>query len=112
MILVAHVVEAVNPNFLRMRALMELGKKDFRLDVISSDIVQYIVQEYGKARELLGSTPIASAATLHHNSRSSRSTIAVSFTGELPMVRELIFLATSELNCADVLCGDRIFYAS
>lgn len=86
-----------------MRALQHLGTKDFRLDVLSSDIVQYIINgelalciksvplnhfwiEYRKAMVLLGNTPIDSPVILHERFRSSRSHIAVSLTGDLPMV--------------------------
>jgi hypothetical protein len=41
--LIARVVEATNENYLRMRALKELADKKYRHDVISSNVVGYII---------------------------------------------------------------------
>ncbi|KAK7051003.1 hypothetical protein VNI00_005115 [Paramarasmius palmivorus] len=54
----ARVVEATNESYLRMRALQGLADKKYRHDVISSNIVQYIINEFRKARAGLGNVSI------------------------------------------------------
>lgn len=42
--LAAHIVQAYNRDFIRMQKLKELGEPKFRQDIISGNIVQYILK--------------------------------------------------------------------
>ncbi|KAF5378930.1 hypothetical protein D9757_008745 [Collybiopsis confluens] len=82
---IPRVVEAIDVNFLRMRALRYLGENKFRLDVISGDIEQYIMREFRRAQKLLGDTPTESPEIIDYSFPSLNRVIPISLTEDLPM---------------------------
>lgn len=99
------VVEAFNRNFLRMHALKGLADKMYRLDIISGNIVQYIITEYRRAQVALGDTSHESAEMQYLSNSSSWSLpVFTALLGDLPVVfyATLAILRPSQLSVAAV----------
>ncbi|KAF7365059.1 ABC transporter ATP-binding protein [Mycena venus] len=82
----AHIVEAADPNYLRLRALKELEDNKYRQDIISGNISDYILTEYDRAREELGDTDISYPAQLYDIKRSLNLTVIMEIAGDLTML--------------------------
>ncbi|KAJ6621879.1 P-loop containing nucleoside triphosphate hydrolase protein [Mycena sp. CBHHK59/15] len=93
----AYVVEGTDANFLRLRALRELGETKYRQDILSGNIIQYILREFDKAREGLGDTSTGYPAQQYDNLESVGFTTTVELLGDLPM---LYYAANAVLNPA------------
>ncbi|KAL0572537.1 hypothetical protein V5O48_009416 [Marasmius crinis-equi] len=52
--MIPRIREAVNPHYLRMQSLLQLAEKQYRHDVLSGNIPQYIYEEFKKARKAMG----------------------------------------------------------
>ncbi|KAK0187492.1 P-loop containing nucleoside triphosphate hydrolase protein [Armillaria mellea] len=99
------VVEAFNRNFLRMHALKGLTDKMYRLDIISGNIVQYIITEYRRAQVALGDTSYESAEMQYLSNSSSWSLpVFTALLGDLPVVfyATLAVLRPSQLSLAAI----------
>ncbi|KAJ7677503.1 P-loop containing nucleoside triphosphate hydrolase protein [Mycena rosella] len=82
----AHVVEAMDPNYLRLRALKELGDNEYRQDIIAGNIGDYILQEYNIAREGLGDTDMGYPSQQYENRQSVKSAVVIQLVGDLTML--------------------------
>ncbi|KAJ7781791.1 P-loop containing nucleoside triphosphate hydrolase protein [Mycena maculata] len=92
-----HVVQAVEPHYIRLQALRQLGDTQYRQDVISGNIGDYIVQEYEKARDGLGDTDMGWAGQQYEKKQSVQSAVMVELLGDLTM---LYYAAVSVFNPA------------
>ncbi|THV04723.1 P-loop containing nucleoside triphosphate hydrolase protein [Dendrothele bispora CBS 962.96] len=52
------IIEATNKHYLRMEALKGLVEKKFRMDILSGNIVQYIIDQFRQSQAALGNTSI------------------------------------------------------
>ncbi|KAJ6585143.1 P-loop containing nucleoside triphosphate hydrolase protein [Mycena capillaripes] len=82
----AHVVEATDSSYLRLRALKELGDNKYRLDILSGNIGNYVLQEYDRAREKLGDTDMSFPSQLYSIQQSLESTVIIELVGDLTML--------------------------
>ncbi|KIK64374.1 hypothetical protein GYMLUDRAFT_983300, partial [Collybiopsis luxurians FD-317 M1] len=82
----AYVVEASNSDYLRMKSLQRLAEKDYRMDIINGNLVQYIMTEYRRAGESLGETSTDYAESQYQHKKSSTSKLADDFIGEFPLL--------------------------
>ncbi|KAJ7675676.1 P-loop containing nucleoside triphosphate hydrolase protein [Mycena polygramma] len=82
----AHVVQATDSSYLRLRSLKEMGETKYRQDIISGNISDYVLREYDRAREGLGDTEMGYPAQLYAMKQSLRSTVIVEFVGDLTML--------------------------
>ncbi|KAJ4475531.1 P-loop containing nucleoside triphosphate hydrolase protein [Lentinula aciculospora] len=80
------VVEATNTDFLRMRSLRTLESEEFRSDILSGDLVQYIIKEFRNARKNLGETETESPEMQYYNKHSSTASLIASFVGDFPLI--------------------------
>ncbi|KAJ7175996.1 P-loop containing nucleoside triphosphate hydrolase protein [Mycena filopes] len=92
-----HVVEAADPNYLRMRAIKELGDPKYRQDIISGNISNYVLEEYDKAREALGDTEGGYPTALYESKQSLGSKVVIELIGDLTM---LYYAANAVFNPA------------
>lgn len=98
-----HIVEATDPHFLRMKGLRELSNPRYKQDIITGDIVQYILHgnsfslassaliyvcpEFRKAVGLLGDTDISSPGEQYQRLGGAPSHVLTRLASELPLVR-------------------------
>ncbi|KAJ6630319.1 P-loop containing nucleoside triphosphate hydrolase protein [Mycena sp. CBHHK59/15] len=82
----AHVVEATDPHFLRMKGLRELSEPKYKQDVITGDIVQYIIREFRRAVSLLGDTDVSGPSEQYRRRGSSLPNVVTALAGDLPML--------------------------
>ncbi|KAJ7486023.1 P-loop containing nucleoside triphosphate hydrolase protein [Mycena galericulata] len=90
----AYVAEATDPNYLRLHSLKQLGENKYRQDIISGNIGNYILQEYGKAREGLGDTDMGHPTEQYYR-QSLQFTVLLGVVGDLTM---LYYAAIAILN--------------
>uniref|UniRef100_A0A0W0F349 ABC transporter domain-containing protein n=1 Tax=Moniliophthora roreri TaxID=221103 RepID=A0A0W0F349_MONRR len=84
---IARVVEATNEDYLRMRALQGLLDKKYRHDIISGNIVQYIINEFRKARACLGNTSVDYPEDQYHHLKTSFAIETLTdVSGDLPLI--------------------------
>ncbi|KAJ7928036.1 P-loop containing nucleoside triphosphate hydrolase protein [Mycena leptocephala] len=93
----AHVAEAADSNYLRLRALKEMGDSKYRQDIISGNLGHYILHEYDTAREELGDTEMAHPSMLYPIQQSLESTVMIELVGDLTM---LYYAANAVFNPA------------
>ncbi|KAF9267121.1 P-loop containing nucleoside triphosphate hydrolase protein [Marasmius fiardii PR-910] len=101
----SRVIEATNENYLRMTALQELSDKKYRHDILSGGIVQYIVQEFKKARSALGDTPVEEPEYQYNDLKFSQVVdILTELSGDLPMLfyAFLVLLRPSQLSLSTI----------
>ncbi|KAJ7367043.1 P-loop containing nucleoside triphosphate hydrolase protein [Mycena albidolilacea] len=82
----AHVAQATDPQYLRLRALKELGETKYRQDIISMNITNYILGEYERAREELGDTEMGAPWKIYENQHSLGLTVLTELAGDLTML--------------------------
>ncbi|KAJ7784405.1 P-loop containing nucleoside triphosphate hydrolase protein [Mycena metata] len=92
-----YVAEATDPNYLRLRALRELGDTKYRQDIISGNISNYILEEYDKSRDALGDTERGWPTRLYEMKQSLESTVVIELIGDLTM---LYYAANAVFNPA------------
>ncbi|KAJ7611789.1 P-loop containing nucleoside triphosphate hydrolase protein [Roridomyces roridus] len=90
-----HIVEADNPHFLRKSGLRELSDAKYRQDIITGDIVAYVIQEFRRAVNLLGDTDISSPHDQYSRQSGYSSHLVTKLAVELPM---LYYAVNSILN--------------
>ncbi|KAF7965583.1 hypothetical protein HWV62_42832 [Athelia sp. TMB] len=82
-----HVLHSNNEHYIRLQSLKELIQGDYRQDVITGNLSGYILEEYAKAQEALGSTsddhPYYQVMT---QSDSVWSAIGANWLEALPMI--------------------------
>ncbi|KAL0575376.1 hypothetical protein V5O48_006589 [Marasmius crinis-equi] len=95
------VIEANNPHYLRTLSLKELVDSKYRLDIISGNIVEYIIDQYKTAKSALGNDFSQFPEYDYMLSSRARGVRAILLTivGELPM---LYFVATAILDPSEV----------
>ncbi|KAJ7644001.1 P-loop containing nucleoside triphosphate hydrolase protein [Roridomyces roridus] len=89
-----YVAEAVDPGYLRLRALRQLSEDKYRQDIISGNIGDYVLQEFTRAREQLGDTETRHPQQLYGR-KSLSYEVTVMLLGNLTM---LYYAAISVLN--------------
>ncbi|KAI3598084.1 abc transporter atp-binding protein [Moniliophthora roreri] len=81
------VVETVNQDYIRMRSLHDLENKKYRHDIISGNIVQYIIDQFQKARTALGDISTDYPERQYREQKFSLTMdILTELSGILPMV--------------------------
>ncbi|KAL0574554.1 hypothetical protein V5O48_007417 [Marasmius crinis-equi] len=81
------VVQVNNGDYLRMAALQGLSDKKYRHDILSGGIVQYIIQEFKKARTALGDVPVRDAEDQYEEENFNQILDALTaLSGDLPML--------------------------
>ncbi|KAJ7134763.1 P-loop containing nucleoside triphosphate hydrolase protein [Mycena epipterygia] len=93
----AHVVEATDPNYLRLRALKEMGEDKYRQDIISGNISDYVLHEYDEAREGLGDTDMSYPGQLYDARQTVKFAVMVELVGDFTM---LYYAANAVFNPA------------
>ncbi|KAJ7147109.1 P-loop containing nucleoside triphosphate hydrolase protein [Mycena crocata] len=93
----AYVAEANDSNYLRMRALKQLGEDRYRQDVISGNISDYVLREYENARKRLGDTALEWPGFQYENKQTVCSAVMFELVGDLTM---LYYAANAILNPA------------
>uniref|UniRef100_A0A0W0FZ99 ABC transporter domain-containing protein n=2 Tax=Moniliophthora roreri TaxID=221103 RepID=A0A0W0FZ99_MONRR len=99
------VVEATDQNYLRMRALQGLTEKKYRHDIISGDIVQYILNEFRRARVALGNTSVDEPENQYRAYRSSFKIDALTeVSGDFPIMyfATLALLRPSQVSLSTI----------
>ncbi|KAJ7881141.1 P-loop containing nucleoside triphosphate hydrolase protein [Mycena olivaceomarginata] len=79
-----YVVYASNRDYLRARALRWLSGEEYREDIISGDIVDWILAEYKKARDALGKTSESHPETQFLAQNTPVTDIAMQLSNDLP----------------------------
>ncbi|KAJ7442645.1 P-loop containing nucleoside triphosphate hydrolase protein [Mycena latifolia] len=92
-----YVAEATDSNYLRLRALKELGDPKYRQDIIAGNIADYILHEYNDAREGLGDTDMGYPTQQYENKHSAKSAVMIELVGDLTM---LYYAANAVFNPA------------
>ncbi|KAJ3970163.1 P-loop containing nucleoside triphosphate hydrolase protein [Lentinula raphanica] len=80
------VVEATNTDYLRMRTLKEMESSDYRLDILSGNLIQYIITGFRNARERLGDTSTDEAEILYYNQGSLAVGLIAALAGDFPLM--------------------------
>ncbi|KAK7040292.1 hypothetical protein VNI00_009760 [Paramarasmius palmivorus] len=92
------VVEAINASFLRMHALKGLVDQKYKRDIISGNIIDYLINGYRQARKALGDTPITSAETQYHSGSSMITHIMTELSGDIPVIYYAAIAALNPTN--------------
>ncbi|KAJ7290176.1 P-loop containing nucleoside triphosphate hydrolase protein [Mycena rebaudengoi] len=80
------IVDTTDPHFLRMRSLRELREQKFRQEIITGDLVGYILQEFRRAVKLLGDTDVTGPYQQYARHGSSIPDLVTQLAGDLPML--------------------------
>ncbi|KAJ3780953.1 P-loop containing nucleoside triphosphate hydrolase protein [Lentinula aff. detonsa] len=80
------VVEATNTDYLRMRSLKSLESNEYRLDILSGNLIQYIITEFRNARKRLGEISTDYPETQYYNKSSPTTGLIASFVGDFPLM--------------------------
>ncbi|KAF9075396.1 P-loop containing nucleoside triphosphate hydrolase protein [Rhodocollybia butyracea] len=83
---IPHIAETTNTDYLRMKALLRLEEKEYRLDILSGDLVQYIISEFRKAREGLGEISTDWPGSQYWEQRGPTTNLIASIAGDLPLM--------------------------
>ncbi|KAK7040285.1 hypothetical protein VNI00_009752 [Paramarasmius palmivorus] len=105
------IIETTHPDFNRMQALRALTDKKYRQDLISGNIVGYLVDEYRKAREGLGDASTYPAEFQHMRGNSSiGKSIVHSILGDLPVIyyAALALINPSQISLASIATVQRV----
>ncbi|KAK7055673.1 P-loop containing nucleoside triphosphate hydrolase protein [Favolaschia claudopus] len=78
------VTYSSNLDFIRLRALRWLSGSVYREDVISSNIIGWIIKEYRKAKDSLGDTPDSNPESQFLSRNTPMSDILTQVTNDLP----------------------------
>ncbi|KAJ7189844.1 P-loop containing nucleoside triphosphate hydrolase protein [Mycena pura] len=79
-------LQAINPTYVRLQALRRLGDDQYRQDIISDNIGDYILQEYEDAQKGLEDVETDHPLILYDNHRSLLSSISLDIAGDLAML--------------------------
>ncbi|KAF7346521.1 ABC transporter ATP-binding protein [Mycena sanguinolenta] len=82
----AHVVEATDSSYIRLRALKEMGVEKYRQDIISGNIGEYILREHAQAREELGETSMGAPWQIYESTQSFGLRVMKDLAGDLTML--------------------------
>ncbi|KAJ6508586.1 P-loop containing nucleoside triphosphate hydrolase protein [Mycena sanguinolenta] len=82
----AHVVEATDSSYIRLRALKDMGGEKYRQDIISGNIGEYILREHAQAREELGETSMGAAWQIYEATQSFGLRVTMDLAGDLTML--------------------------
>ncbi|KAJ7107214.1 P-loop containing nucleoside triphosphate hydrolase protein [Mycena crocata] len=82
----AHMVEATDPHFLRMKGLRELSEHKYRQDIITGDIAQYILREFRRAVSLMGDADSSEPDIQYERLNGASSHILTKLASDLPML--------------------------
>ncbi|KAL0575375.1 hypothetical protein V5O48_006588 [Marasmius crinis-equi] len=100
------VIEANNKHYLRILSLKELVDTKYRLDIISGNIVEYILDQYKAAKNALSSTSTEQPEwTYMRSGFGDLSAIPLNLLGDLPMRiqrKQLYFVSMAILNPSEV----------
>ncbi|KAJ3777281.1 P-loop containing nucleoside triphosphate hydrolase protein [Lentinula raphanica] len=80
------VVEATNTDYVRMKSLKSLEHSNYRLDILSGNLIQYIITEFRDARKRLGDTSTDYPETQYSNQRSPAVGLIASVVGDFPLM--------------------------
>ncbi|GAW03033.1 abc transporter [Lentinula edodes] len=80
------VVEATNPDFLRMKSLKSLESKEFRSDILSGNLIQYIITEFRNARRSLGEISMESPEMQYYTKGTVIAGLIAGFVGDFPLM--------------------------
>ncbi|KAL0563415.1 hypothetical protein V5O48_018651 [Marasmius crinis-equi] len=96
-----------------MNALMSLTNKEYRHDILSGNMVQYIISQFRKARRALGNTPVEEAEELYEdrNKTMFRHTLQ-SLSFELPSVINQDFASLKVLISPQLYCTAAVLLQS
>ncbi|KAE9403125.1 P-loop containing nucleoside triphosphate hydrolase protein [Gymnopus androsaceus JB14] len=83
---IPHVVEATNADYLRMKSLKSLEGSSFRMDILSGNLVQYIINEFQKARAGLGDISTESPEYQYEEKQSLFTKILTGLVGDFPLI--------------------------
>ncbi|KAL0574055.1 hypothetical protein V5O48_007900 [Marasmius crinis-equi] len=110
---VPRIIETTDNNFLRMNVLTSLTNKEYRHDILSGNMVQYIISQFRKARRALGNTPVEEAEELYEDRNKSmfRHTLQ-SLSFELPSVINQDFASLKVLISPQLYCTAAVLLQS
>ncbi|KAJ3916019.1 P-loop containing nucleoside triphosphate hydrolase protein [Lentinula edodes] len=80
------VVEATNPDFLRMKSLKSLESEEFRSDILSGNLIQYIITEFRNARRSLGEISTESPEMQYYTKGTVITGLIAGFVGDFPLM--------------------------
>ncbi|KAJ7184601.1 P-loop containing nucleoside triphosphate hydrolase protein [Mycena filopes] len=80
------IVQANDPHFLRMKGLRELSEPKYRQDVITGDVVQYIISEFRRAVNLMGDADVSEPYYQYERLNGPVSHILTELASDLPML--------------------------
>ncbi|KAF7357995.1 P-loop containing nucleoside triphosphate hydrolase protein [Mycena venus] len=78
------VMYASNLDYLRLRALKWLGSEEYRQDIVSGNLVDWILTEYDKAKNALGTTSDASPDSQFLSQNTPITDIVMQLSNDLP----------------------------
>ncbi|KAJ7061480.1 P-loop containing nucleoside triphosphate hydrolase protein [Mycena amicta] len=81
-----HLIDANNPDYLRMRNLLELGDKKYKQDIITGDIVQHLMKEFRKTVTSLRNIDISYPYDQYSRLQGTPSRLAIRLSRDLPLL--------------------------
>ncbi|KAF9445375.1 P-loop containing nucleoside triphosphate hydrolase protein [Macrolepiota fuliginosa MF-IS2] len=92
------IVKQTNEQYIRMEALTALTGKQYRQDVISGDLQDYIMAEYKSASQSFGDTSDADPWSLYEQFRSPFPEMTMNILGDLPVLYCAFLALTNPKN--------------
>ncbi|KAJ3777273.1 hypothetical protein FB446DRAFT_809208 [Lentinula raphanica] len=80
------LMQATNTDYLRMGTLKKMESSDYRLDILSGNLIQYIITGFRNARERLGDTSTDEAEILYYNQGSLAVGLIAALAGDFPLM--------------------------
>ncbi|KAJ7221462.1 P-loop containing nucleoside triphosphate hydrolase protein [Mycena pura] len=81
-----HIIEATDPQYLRMKSLLALSDRKYKQDIITGDIVQHITKELRRTIKLLGDTDSSSPYQQYRRLQGTPLRLAIKLASDLPML--------------------------
>ncbi|KAK7048497.1 ABC transporter ATP-binding protein [Favolaschia claudopus] len=83
---IAHVLEAIDANYVRLRALKELENDKYRQDILSGNISNYLINEFDRSCQELKDKDMGSPYGLFQRNQSVNFAVAIQLAGDLTML--------------------------